>query len=229
LDHTWFTPMIKHEGNVNDVRESERDMLAVAMEILTHVEENYPVDKRRITAVGISSGGGACWALAARYSNRFAAIVPLGSAGADERDIPQMLSTPIWAFHAANDPKTPIAGVRSTISALTGAGGKARLTETNDLQHDCWASAFEQHDLRYWLLSQICGAHSNLRPGQYRIMAYVMSSCEQLWPGLIVSGILALVGQVFYCHHRRCPRNPHAIRPGADLVSSKATNSSILI
>src|SRR5690606_33787180 len=58
------------------------EMLTVSMEILDHLTEQYPIDDRKVVAVGISSGGTACWELLKRYPDRFAAVLPQGASGA---------------------------------------------------------------------------------------------------------------------------------------------------
>jgi poly(3-hydroxybutyrate) depolymerase len=199
-DRNWLEPL----SNNSD------DMLAIAMKILAQVEQNYPIDDRRITAIGISSGGTACWTLVALYGDRFAAITPQGAGGAERSLIPRMLSTPIWAFHATKDPKTPVDGVRSTISSVVAAGGIAHLTETEDVEHNCWTTAFAQHDLLYWLLHQTLGQRS-LRPGRYRPMIYGAFLLGQIWPLLCAAGIIILVGVACYRHYRTSLPAPECI------------------
>jgi len=178
------------------------DMLAVATHILSDVEHNYPVDESRITVVGISSGGTACWELAARYGDHFAAISPQGAGGSGETPIGRMLSIPIWAFHATNDPKTPPDGARATIISITSAGGIAILTETEDHEHNCWKTAFMDHDLLNWLLKQKRGQPSPL-PGHYRPIVYLNNLWLQFRPRLTTFGIIVVVIVATYHHFRK--------------------------
>ena len=59
------------------------DMLAAAMDVLHKVMQDYPVDLDRICLAGVSTGGSACWEMAMRYPDVFAAVVPMASWGGD--------------------------------------------------------------------------------------------------------------------------------------------------
>ena len=62
------------------------------MALLDDVVGRYRVDTRRIYLTGVSMGGGATWALAAMYPQRFAAIVPVSGVSnpADARKLAAM-------------------------------------------------------------------------------------------------------------------------------------------
>jgi predicted peptidase len=52
-----------------------------ALDILAEVQKDYKVDPKRIYLTGLSMGGYGTWSLAARYPERWAAIVPVCGGG----------------------------------------------------------------------------------------------------------------------------------------------------
>jgi predicted peptidase len=76
-----------------------------ALAILDRVEKEYRVDRVRVYLTGLSSGGSAVWEWAARNPDRWAAIVPISSAGCDPELIPRFRHIPCWCFH--NDISSP--------------------------------------------------------------------------------------------------------------------------
>lgn len=124
------------------------------IEIIRDLKERYPINPNRITLVGISGGGSACFEMAMRNPELFAGIAPLGCWGGDISRVRAMRDVPVWAFHTANDSETPSQGVRQTVEALRKAGGTADLTLVPGEDHDCWRLAFEDYGLLDWLLDQ---------------------------------------------------------------------------
>ena len=147
------------------------DMLDVLMGVLNKILEEYPIDRDRITLGGISSGGSGSWELAIRQPDLFAAVAPLGSAGANDSPLDGIVHVPIWAFHSTKDLRTSVKLVRETVAALESAGGNVRLTEVNLREHDCWHAAFERYELLSWLLAQRRGDPSRPPPGSISVPA----------------------------------------------------------
>lgn len=185
------------------------DMLSVAWEISQFLIETLPVDSQRVSAVGISSGGSACWELAFRYPDKLAAVLPMAAGGAPQDKRRRLTKTPIWAFHATNDSSTPVNGVRETVTHLDQLGGNVRLTETDDEGHDCWTTAFAEHDLLYWLLSQRCDSSNALKPGAYRPVVAARIMWNKAWPRLIPLGLLATLIWASIRHKRHSRTSPH--------------------
>jgi predicted peptidase len=71
---------------------------------LDYALATYPVDPDRVYVTGLSMGGGGTWMLAGAASDRIAAAVPICGA-AKPNQVAALRSLPIWAFHAANDPR----------------------------------------------------------------------------------------------------------------------------
>jgi predicted peptidase len=118
------------------------------------------VDPDRVYLTGLSMGGMGTWDIAARYPQRFAAILPIcGSSG---RWFARRLATmPIWAFHNADDPAVPVEGTTEMVAAVEQAGGTPRMTVNPTGGHDAWTAAYDDPEVYAWLLRQRRG-----RPAQ---------------------------------------------------------------
>ncbi len=124
-----------------------------AMELLDSIQKEYRVDPNRIYLTGISSGGAGVWSLAARFPDRWAAIVPVASNG-DPRVVRSIYKIPCWCFHNSHDAGSPVANPRRMIQNLREAGATPKYTEFFGLNHNCWDRAYSLTDLYDWLLQQ---------------------------------------------------------------------------
>ena len=132
--------------------------LAAAVAALNEVCASEAVDPQRIYLTGLSMGGYGAWELAARYPERFAAVVPI-CGGGDELQAAKLVTVPIWCFHGADDSVVPVERSRSMIEAIRAAGGKPRYSELPGVGHDAWTPAYQHSELLAWLFAQ-------RRPGQ---------------------------------------------------------------
>lgn len=110
-----------------------------------------PIDPDRVYLTGLSMGGSGTWSLAARQSDRFAAIAPICGRG-DPATAEQLTGLPIWAFHNADDPVVPVAGTTGIVEAIAAAGGDVRATINETGGHDAWTAAYDDPELYAWLL-----------------------------------------------------------------------------
>jgi predicted peptidase len=145
-----------HDGTWQpDSEDSQR-----ALEILALVEKQYNVDRKRISLTGLSSGGAGTWAMALRYPDRWAAIVPVAGGGTDLGQADLIKDIPCWCFNNRTDQSSPSSSVRRMIEALRAAGGTPRYTEFCTLgspeasDHNAWDKAYSLPDLYDWLLQQ---------------------------------------------------------------------------
>mmetsp|Transcript_37743 Transcript_37743/g.95596 ORF Transcript_37743/g.95596 Transcript_37743/m.95596 type:complete len:507 (+) Transcript_37743:62-1582(+) len=82
------------------------EMASALVALLRQVASEEPVDPCRILLSGISMGGHACWDLAAREPELFAALVPVASHFEKERvewAVERLRGLPTWAFHGIGD------------------------------------------------------------------------------------------------------------------------------
>ena len=141
------------------------DMLAVTAAILDATLQDYPIDRDRVSLVGISAGAGGSWILASRRPDLFAAIAPLSAnrfLPTDDR-IAALRQMRIWAFNCRDDKACPIEPIRAAVRTFAAAGVNVHLSEIEaGPNHDTWSGAFGDYDLRDWLLAQRRGDSSQL-------------------------------------------------------------------
>lgn len=154
----WFT---SHSGVATQVPQDPGDVVIL---ILRQILQQEPINPLAVTLVGISGGGGACWEMALRNPDQFAAICPLSGGADDPSTAPRFRGVPVWAFHNASDFVAPIEPVRAMIDAINASGGSAYLTEAAGADHNSWQPAFERYNLLNWLLAQEQGRRINWAP-----------------------------------------------------------------
>lgn len=115
------------------------------------IKENHP-DTNRIYLTGNSMGGYATWALAIKYPDLFAAIVPV-CGGGNSREVYKIKDIPTWVFHGAKDIVVPLSKSRRMVKALRDAGGNVKFTIYPKEGHHCWRIVYTTPDLYQWLLS----------------------------------------------------------------------------
>lgn len=127
--------------------------------LLDDIGATYRVDHERVYATGLSMGGAGTWHLAARYPDRFAAIVPIcGSAhwyiGDPADTVRPFQHLSIWVFHGALDTAVPLIESAGLVAALRTANADVRLTIYDDLPHNAWDRAYATPALYDWLFAQ---------------------------------------------------------------------------
>lgn len=118
---------------------------------ITSMVHRYRVDPDRVYLVGLSMGGYATWALAARHPERYAAVIPI-CGGGETRWAPRLRDLPLWAFHGALDETVPAHLSQDMIDAIKAAGGSPRFTLYPDAHHDAWTATFNNPEIYRWLL-----------------------------------------------------------------------------
>ena len=149
------------------------DMLEVVMKMVEKTSAEHPIDPSRIVVMGLSSGGGAAWALGDRYPEKFAAVLPFAS-GPTGNSIVGLVSVPVWAFHSPSDIAVTPEASEQAVKELASLDGSAAFTFSSDFPgetssgaaHSCWASAFRDYRLYDWLLAQSKGSRSAPPPGR---------------------------------------------------------------
>jgi predicted peptidase len=124
-----------------------------ALAILDAVQKEFKIDPKRVYLTGLSMGGAGTWSLAAKYPERWAAIVPLcGGGPADSaKDFKDL---PCWAFVGDKDAARTVESNKKMIEALTEAGGKPKFTVYPGVGHNCWDKAYADKELFEWLFKQ---------------------------------------------------------------------------
>lgn len=127
--------------------------MAMLIEVLDKVMDEYPIDPSRIYVTGVSMGGFGTWDLITRFPNRFAAAVPI-CGGGDDRVAERIKHVPVWVFHGADDDVVPPRLSRKMVAALQNAGASPGYTEFPGIKHGSWWQAYREPYLMPWLTKQ---------------------------------------------------------------------------
>jgi predicted peptidase len=131
--------------------------LAAAVALIDKLIAEYPtIDPTRIYITGISMGGYGTFDAAARWPTKWKAAVPI-CGGYDETEVGPLVTLPLWAFHAEDDPAVPVTRTRAIIEALRARGGKPRYTEypaAARYGHLSWVPAYADPQLLPWMFGK---------------------------------------------------------------------------
>lgn len=125
----------------------------LTVQLLNELEKELPIDTTKIYLTGLSMGGYGAWDLAARFPQKFAAIIPI-CGGADEKTANLLKNMPIWAFHGALDQTVKPQRSRRMVEAVKKTGNKnLHYTEYPKVKHGSWKPAYEDEKMWKWLFS----------------------------------------------------------------------------
>ena len=125
----------------------------MTLSVISQLEHEFSVDKSRLYVTGLSMGGGGTWDMIGRRPGMFAAAVPICGYGDTDR-ASVMVSQPIWAFHAADDPTVSVAYTREMVNAVRDAGGHPLYTEYATGGHGIWSTVYNTQSMYNWMFSQ---------------------------------------------------------------------------
>ena len=152
-----------------------------AIKALDQTVREFNGDPQRIYLAGLSLGGYGSWYLAAKYPNKFAAMVPLGG-GVVTPSVQPLASlkslmpaemfalysapdpyaafakvvgkTPVWIFHGGQDDTIDVNEARKLAAALKAAGGTVKYTEYPEEKHFIADRVFTEAEFWKWLMVQ---------------------------------------------------------------------------
>ncbi|MBR1852337.1 MAG: dienelactone hydrolase family protein [Lachnospiraceae bacterium] len=143
--------------------------LTVVWRLLESLQKEYNIDKKRIYLTGVSSGAFGAYVLAMEHPGAFAGLVMACGAANPER-IKELKGTPLWIFHAEDDPLiVPAYTLAPTLQALDAAKIKYKLTTYPkgmifwQSAHFCWEVVYKDKKMRDWLFSK---GHAKEKKGQ---------------------------------------------------------------
>jgi predicted peptidase len=122
-------------------------------QIISELEEKYPIDVNRRYVSGFSMGAAGVWDIITRHPDFFAAAMPVTGKG-DPSKADRLVSIPIWAFHGKFDPIAPVENTRALAGAIQKAGGtKLKVTELWR-KHYILQHVFKDFEPFRWLFQQ---------------------------------------------------------------------------
>jgi predicted peptidase len=130
------------------------DHLEALTALLDQTARRYRVDPDRVYVTGLSMGGYGTWALVARYSERFAAALPI-CGGGNRSGLARAMDLPIWAFHGEADPMVPLDETTRLVDAMRNRSAKhVKLTTYPGVLHDSWTQTYDDPAVWEWLFAQ---------------------------------------------------------------------------
>jgi len=157
------------------------DAAEQAIKALDQTVTEFNGDANRLYLTGFSLGGYGSWYLAAKYPQKFAAIVPASGGVVPPSNVPlaalksfmpaEMFAlysspdpyavfakavgkTPVWIFHGGQDEVVDVAESRKMEAALKAAGGTVKYTEYAEEKHFIMDRVFTDAEFLKWLMSQ---------------------------------------------------------------------------
>lgn len=124
--------------------------------IIDELKQDYPIDEKRISLVGISAGGGEGWTIVKQKPQLFSAFAPIAVQKTGLDGLDKLKDMSVWAFYSKGDRP---GNAHEVIEQLNQVGGWGYYTEVNSFEHNCWGPAFMEYDLLPWLLDQEKGVH----------------------------------------------------------------------
>jgi predicted peptidase len=196
-----------------------------ALADLEHLIDTYPVDANRVYVTGLSAGGQGTWNAIGAAPDRFAAAVaiapPRPHSWVDPADL---ADTPVWVFHAFNDPTVGKGQSRLAVNQILQARGQAPLDYPASLTDATFDSRFDQTYLADDLLFFDSGSvrHTELPEGGHAIWHSVYAD-EAMYDWMFSQSIpepstasMCLCATLGFCLRRKC----RLIQGGRDVSSS---------
>ncbi len=122
--------------------------------LIDAVAAEFAIRPDRICLTGSSMGGFGTWSMALTYPNFFSAIAPIAGGGMAWR-AKRLVTTPVYAFHGAEDATVVPVYSQLMCDAVTAAGGNARLVPLDGMGHNDGINyAYAHTDIIDWLLQQ---------------------------------------------------------------------------
>jgi predicted peptidase len=127
-----------------------------ALAALERTLEEYGGDRSRLYLVGQSLGARGAVHLAARYPDKFAALVAVaGRHPGREESARRLKALPLWVWHGDADPDVPVDESRALVESLKAEGSQVvRYTELPGRGHDIFEDVYFNESVSRWLFEQ---------------------------------------------------------------------------
>ena len=132
---------------------SRSEYVEALADLLNEVVKVRRVNTKKIYATGLSMGGYGTLALAKKYPDLFAAIIPI-CGGMDSHDsIKRLRDVPIWLFHGELDQTHPAERSIVIYDMLSPINKNIKLTIYEGVGHNSWDETYANDEIYEWLLS----------------------------------------------------------------------------
>ncbi|PTL84658.1 alpha/beta fold hydrolase [Vitiosangium sp. GDMCC 1.1324] len=136
-------------------REWSGEVADFALAALERTLAEYGGDPARVYLTGQSMGARGAVQLAARYPERFAALVAVSGRYPDRSVVEKLKGLPLWMWHGDADPVAPVSESRTLLELLKSAGSHSvRYTELPGLGHELSDTVYLDEAVSTWLFAQ---------------------------------------------------------------------------
>lgn len=152
--------------------------LDIALALMQHVIDDNPIDEKRLSTFGLSSGGYGVWRLIMKHPDLFAAAVPTSCAPPIEPwYLKQLLSTPIWSFCSKTDGSVNYSDIYEARQIINDAGGYFKFSHLDQDGHAAWRPAMDEYNSFAWMIAQKRGGWFNPPPERKVYQGRSLSNC----------------------------------------------------
>jgi len=132
---------------------SRAEYVEALASLVKEITKTHKIDAKRIYATGLSMGGYGTLALAKKYPQLFAAIIPICGGLEDHSDIEVLKDLPMWLFHGDQDQTHPVERSIIIRDLLKPVSKEIKLTIYEGVGHNSWDATYSNDQIYDWLLS----------------------------------------------------------------------------
>ncbi|MBK7259529.1 MAG: prolyl oligopeptidase family serine peptidase [Ignavibacteriae bacterium] len=129
---------------------------------------SFRIDADRVYLTGPSLGGSGTWYIAARYPEKFAAVVSISGFTSTlsyiDENIDKLLDMPVWAFHGRLDTVVPFEETERIVKRLERRNRNLRFSAEPDVGHEIHWQVYPGQDIYDWFLRQDKGSSGASAP-----------------------------------------------------------------
>ena len=112
--------------------------------LIDNIVAEYGIKKDRIAITGSSMGGYGTWEMGLTYRKFFSAIAPVAGGGMSWR-CAGLKTTPVFAYHGADDSDVPPCNSEEMAKAVNNSGGNAELSIFENFGHNDFINYVYEH------------------------------------------------------------------------------------
>ena len=127
--------------------------LVAANELVKKLVNEESVDKSKLYITGLSMGGMGTFESVYRYSNMYAAALPICGGGDTAHYDKRIKKTSYWVFHGDKDGAVDVKLSRQMVAKLKALKADVTYTEYPGVNHNSWDNAFAEPTYISWMFS----------------------------------------------------------------------------
>lgn len=170
--YQWFSQMKKHEAIWIAVQIPWGGHWKISdVDDAIDIANTYSIDPVQKHLTGLSLGGEVVWGYPSSTPERgkmFASITPVCAVGGTQGGTPCNIKSPVYAFHAENDPTVGVVNTKAAVAAInacpTPPPQPAKMKILPSGGHDIWGLVYGSDEYYDWTLAQKAGTVTTTTP-----------------------------------------------------------------